>query len=288
MYPASQGVLVQGFRDIKRLVRQEILSGRLSPGDRLPTGRELCQQYGVSHLTVDRALRELAQEGLVFRQPRRGTFVAQRQAGYRGTVALLTTTLASVTTFPELVAGIEATVAARNFRFQLLHILHDFGKAREAARRVIDDEVEGVIYVPVGGGEAFAGNIPILRSLQAHHLPVVVAGHCNLPGPDPVSGVTSDHSGGAQAMIRHLIGCGHERIALLGWHPNGDSSFRRTGFSHWADWHPMVRLTLAVPADGTLRARIHIRAPWWTPNLKPSAEAEQRPVPAGGGESADD
>ena len=45
------------------------------PGDRLPPERELAQRYGVSLITVRRALSELAQQGRIERTRGRGTFV---------------------------------------------------------------------------------------------------------------------------------------------------------------------------------------------------------------------
>ena len=51
-----------GYKDIKNSIHQEILSGKLEPGSRLPTGKELCEIHSVSNLTVDRALRELVKE----------------------------------------------------------------------------------------------------------------------------------------------------------------------------------------------------------------------------------
>ena len=45
------------------------------PGDRLPPERELARQYGVSLITVRRALSELAQQGRIERTRGRGTYV---------------------------------------------------------------------------------------------------------------------------------------------------------------------------------------------------------------------
>ena len=57
-----------------------ILSGDLSPGDRIPFEHELTERYDCSRMTVSKAISELAGRGLVTRRRRAGTFVAQPKA----------------------------------------------------------------------------------------------------------------------------------------------------------------------------------------------------------------
>lgn len=54
------------------------LLSRLSPGDRLPSSRELTKEYRVGPATVARAIAALAAEGAVVTRPGSGTYVAQR------------------------------------------------------------------------------------------------------------------------------------------------------------------------------------------------------------------
>lgn len=56
-------------------VEQEIRSGRLPRGARLPNERDLGAQYGVAPGTARRAVQELRNRGLVVTLPNKGTFV---------------------------------------------------------------------------------------------------------------------------------------------------------------------------------------------------------------------
>ncbi len=62
---------------IRRELESRIRDGQWPPGTRVPTEAELGEQFGVSRITVQRALRDMADVGLVVRYRRRGTFVAQ-------------------------------------------------------------------------------------------------------------------------------------------------------------------------------------------------------------------
>ncbi|MEO7391217.1 MAG: histidine utilization repressor [Ramlibacter sp.] len=68
---------VPAYEQVKTWIRQHIGSGRWKPGDPVPSEAALMQQFGISRMTVNRALRELAAEGLVTRIQGSGTRVAQ-------------------------------------------------------------------------------------------------------------------------------------------------------------------------------------------------------------------
>lgn len=63
------------YFQLKTLLLEEILNGTYPPGSRLPTEHELCARLGVSRTPVSRALSELADEGVIVRKRRSGSFV---------------------------------------------------------------------------------------------------------------------------------------------------------------------------------------------------------------------
>jgi DNA-binding transcriptional MocR family regulator len=61
----------------------DIREGRLAPGTRLPTHRDLARRHGLALATATRVYAQLARAGLVIGEPGRGTFVRD-QGGYGG------------------------------------------------------------------------------------------------------------------------------------------------------------------------------------------------------------
>src|SRR5690349_9226717 len=62
-------------RQLFLVLRDQIHGGRFAQGDLIPTEDALEALYGVSRITVRRAVADLEAEGLVRKQPGRGTFV---------------------------------------------------------------------------------------------------------------------------------------------------------------------------------------------------------------------
>ncbi len=65
------------YHQIRDLLLDEIQNGGFSPGERIPSEADLEAKYKVSRITVRQAIQSLVQEGLLYRQQGRGTFVAR-------------------------------------------------------------------------------------------------------------------------------------------------------------------------------------------------------------------
>ena len=63
------------FKVVRDALRTAIDTGQYGDGDLIPPEPALCEQYGVSRITVRRAVAELAAEGLLEKVPGKGTFV---------------------------------------------------------------------------------------------------------------------------------------------------------------------------------------------------------------------
>ena len=65
------------YQQVVQRVEESILLGRLKPGQKLPSERELASYLGVSRIVVREAIKTLAEKGLVEILPGKGTFIAQ-------------------------------------------------------------------------------------------------------------------------------------------------------------------------------------------------------------------
>lgn len=63
------------------LLKDAIVSGRMSPGSKIPGELRLAEEHRVSRVTVRRALEALTEEGLITRKPGVGTLVCERPVG---------------------------------------------------------------------------------------------------------------------------------------------------------------------------------------------------------------
>lgn len=121
-------------QDSERIVlahlRDQIVSGKLKAGTKLPSERALCQTLGVSRGYVRKALAKLEHYGLIRTQPQRGTIVAGL-----GTKAI-SGLIASIGSLDEDFGPVEL--------FEIRALLETFA-ARKAAERAGADEITEIL-----------------------------------------------------------------------------------------------------------------------------------------------
>ena len=77
MIAAPLPTSVPAYEQVKAFIKAKITTGEWRSGDAVPSESALQQQFGVSRMTINRAVRELVVEGLVTRIQGSGTVVAQ-------------------------------------------------------------------------------------------------------------------------------------------------------------------------------------------------------------------
>jgi GntR family transcriptional regulator len=70
------------YAQIQGIIEREIISGRLKPGNRVPSELKIAATYDVSRVTVRKALDTLVARNMLYRQPGKGTFVSEHGMTY--------------------------------------------------------------------------------------------------------------------------------------------------------------------------------------------------------------
>jgi len=70
------------YFQLKEIVKEKIDTGELKPGNLIPSEREFKEKYEISRPTIRQALKELVNEGLLYREKGKGTFVSKPKINY--------------------------------------------------------------------------------------------------------------------------------------------------------------------------------------------------------------
>jgi LacI family transcriptional regulator len=124
--------------------------------------------------------------------------------------------------FSELIRGIDLAARARGLHL-LVSSSHGDASEAAAALRAMQGRVDGMLVMSPHVDASF------LRDQLLADLPMVLM---NTPLESARYSIMNvDNYGGAFAMVRHLIGCGHRRIALIaGPEHNYDAAERLRGY----------------------------------------------------------
>lgn len=185
---------------------QQRLAG-MSPGERLPTVRELMASFGVSQFTVQRALGRLKEEGLIDSQVGRGTFVAgQKPQPSRARTVLVLSYEQQSDRADELTRQMHHAFLKRDWRSVVLTYA-DFEQAAEIAEGL--PRFDACVVQPRGTTVPLS----LLAMLKARGQMVIIEGF-GVTGID-VDTVSIDWPGAVSLALRHLYDLGHRRIGFV-------------------------------------------------------------------------
>ncbi len=204
------------YIQVREDLRGQIESGLLPPGHRLLLEQDLAGQYGVSCVTVKHALRNLANEGLVVRIKRKGTFVSPGRGSLSG--AKLRTKMLAI-----IIPDIEDLFISAIYRgFAGVAHREGYGVSILSSDREIDKECENIRSLGQRGEEGAVvfpnwgrANAEQIFELKRRRFPFVMVSRYFRDIPTHY--VIADNRAGACKAVEHLIRLGHRRIGCIGW-----------------------------------------------------------------------
>jgi GntR family transcriptional regulator of arabinose operon len=209
-------------RRVYESLKDEIQSGRLKRGDRLPSEAALVRTFGVSRITAGRAVRDLQAAGMVERRAGSGTFVKAAPATAGLSFGLLIPDLGVTEVFEPICQGMMASPLAAEHAL-LWGSGTSAGAPKEACawhlcRQYIDRRVSGVFFAPLElTVRKDDVNKRIVDALDAAGIPVVLLDRPALPYPErghhDLVGIDNRRAG--YLITDHLLRLGAQRIAFI-------------------------------------------------------------------------
>lgn len=137
---SSQKLHVQIYHQIL----SEIQSGSFKIGDKLPSERELCAQFGVSRATIRQALSALELTGIIYSRQGEGVFVNSTQVSIESTQS--ENLLESVS--PEDIIEARMNIEPLIVKFAALRATTEDIKNLSSTIKKMEEETKAGIYVP--------------------------------------------------------------------------------------------------------------------------------------------
>lgn len=126
------------YQQIEDFIKLEIDRGTLKKGDKIMTEEQLCDQFGFSRMTVNKALNHLSDLGYIQRIPGKGSFVAAHHTimdshtsiGFTEDMQELGFTAGSKLLSYEVLHGRDVPVIANKLRLEDSDLIHYFVRLR--------------------------------------------------------------------------------------------------------------------------------------------------------------
>ncbi len=202
----NKNELMPLYYQIGNQLREQILSGRLTPGSKLPAEDMLARQFGVAKLTLRNALGKLAQEGLIKRFKGKGTFIADEICGKEKTVSVIFDFHDQVmpSTIAKILSGIIMRLnQEKNFRIRVDGI-GDMSRII-AQHKAGEIRIDGAITLRLN--EKISEIVPLLIDAD---IPFVSEGITT----GPYNSVEIDTRESMKIAFRYLRGLGHREIGI--------------------------------------------------------------------------
>lgn len=192
-------------------LRDRINSGEFSPGTPLPPERQLVKDYGVSRITIVKAMDTLERDALIERQQGRGTFVTATANAHDGqpcSIGYLPGGLLH-SYFYGIQMGIADIVSREQCYLHIIGSLDRSGAREETLVNVITNSVDGLIAYPRPNNR----DLSLYRRLQNAELPLVMVDRYY--SEIEADSVTFDDEKAGYELTQALIDRGHKCIAIM-------------------------------------------------------------------------
>ena len=199
------------YHQLRQSLGALIASGELKPADRFPTAQVLAEGLGITRVTVDRAINELAREGLCERVQGLGTFVSDSAPRITASDVVALVMPSHHDVWEGLVQGVLSGLRDHKHYCMVVDFTPPGDVPAPPAltaklKRLVESQpahlvVRGVSRFPFELIQDFTGHLVFADAFESRE-------------SIPAHYVLSDYVEGGRILGRHLVGLGHRQAVL--------------------------------------------------------------------------
>ena len=197
---------------LKEYLRDEMLSGRIMPGEKIPSENTLADKFSLSRHTVRKSIALLVNEGLLYTEHGRGTFNsgALRKSKDSKNIGVITTYISEYI-FPQVISGIDEVLSKSGYSIILKNTGNDCQREAACLKDILRKDIGGLIVEPTRSA-LYSSNIKYFEALERYGIPYVFIHGCyEQLGQKPC--ILLDDAGGMYELVLHLAKTGHRNIS---------------------------------------------------------------------------
>ena len=175
------------YYTLMEALKEQILSGTIKPGQKLPSENELTREYALSRHTVRKALALLENEGYITARHGKGTFCSER-----------------------LIQGMDRVLSENGYSIILKNTCNSRSKEEKVLKELLDKPIDGLIIEP-SKSQILCRHINLYEMLDKYQIPYVFIQGCYPQMADKPCILMDDCKGG-YLLTRHLLETGRRNI----------------------------------------------------------------------------
>ncbi len=197
------------YRILKEYLIGLITSGKLSPGEKIPSENVLAEQFQISRHTVRKSIGELISEGWLVSSQGKGTYVRNSRRNRQSRIIGVVTTYLGDYIFPSIIRGIDEVLGKNGYNIVLGHTNNHFEKEKTCLTNLLNQNIDGLI-VETTKSALPNPNLDIYKAFGKRGIPILFM-HGSYKG-FKASSIYEDDTLAGYLATKHLIDLGHERI----------------------------------------------------------------------------
>lgn len=192
-------------------LKEEIISGRIQPGEKLPSENQFTVQYSLSRHTVRKALSLLEQEGYIEACHGKGTFCSEKMRHMKKSrnIAVVTTYISDYI-FPRLIQGIDNVLSEQGYSIILKNTGNSRQKEAKCLEELLQKDIDGLIIEP-SKSQLSCRHPGLYENLEKYQIPYIFIQGIYTEMKDKPH-ILMDDARGGYLVTKYLLEQGHRRI----------------------------------------------------------------------------